>query len=124
MGVSAAATFAGCGSSQDGAVEEAAGEFYAALAARDGGRACALLAPSTRSEVEQSTGKPCSSAILEERLPDPSSPQAVEVFGTAGEVRYDGEVAFLAAFADGWRVVAAGCTPQDPHPYDCLVAGG
>lgn len=124
LGVAAAAVLAGCGSSQDGAVEEAAGEFYAAVAARDGARACALLAPSTRSELEQSAEKPCTSAILEEQLPAPSSPRAVEVFGTAGEVRYDGEVAFLGEFPDGWRIVAAGCTPQGPQPYDCLVAGG
>ncbi|KAA1424102.1 hypothetical protein F0U47_19805 [Nocardioides antri] len=124
VGVAAVTVLAGCGSSQDGAVEDAAEEFYAALAARDGERACALLAPSTRSELEQAAQKPCPRAILEERIPEASSPEAVEVFGRAGEVRYDDEVAFLGEFPDGWRIVAAGCTPRDPHPYDCHVAGG
>jgi hypothetical protein len=90
----------------------------------DGDAACALLAPATRSELEQSAGKPCPDALIEEHLPQVDEPVAVDVFGTAGEVRYDAEAAFLARYDDGWRVVAAGCTPQPPHPYDCKVTGG
>jgi hypothetical protein len=41
-----------------------------------------------------------------------------------GEVRYAGETAFLVHLRSGWRVMAAGCTPQSgDRPYDCKVKG-
>lgn len=114
-----------CGSSSDTDVANVADDFYAALADRDGGAACEALAPSTRSELEQSAGKPCEDAIVEEKLSEAQDPATVEVFDTAAEVRYDGETAFLARFDDGWKVTAAGCTPKpEPHPYDCTISGG
>jgi hypothetical protein len=42
------------------------GDFAAAVGRGDGSEACRLLAPSTRSELEQSAGTPCATALLDE----------------------------------------------------------
>lgn len=99
-------------------------DFYAALARGDGAAACELLAPATRDELEQSAGKPCATAVLEEDVPRAGKARDVDVYGSAGEVELDGDTAFLGEFRDGWRITAVGCTPQPPEPYDCQVAGG
>jgi hypothetical protein len=112
----------GCGSSQDDAVDTAAGAFYEAVATGDGDGACAVLAPVTLAELEQSSGRPCPEAVLSEEIPDVAAPEGIEVFGTMAQVRYDGEVAFLTRFEDGWRIVAAACTPARSR-YDCSVQG-
>jgi len=114
----------GCGNSQDGAVENAVGQFYAALEADDGTTACQELAPRTRSEVAQAAEKPCAEAILEEDLPAPDQQREVATFGTAGQVRYGNVTTFLSRFQDGWHVVAAGCTPMPGGRYDCRWEAG
>jgi hypothetical protein len=111
---------AGCSSSQDDAVRGAADGFYAALNAQDGASACGVLAPATTSELEQSSGRPCAEAVLEEDVPTVGNPRRIEVFGTMAEVRFDGETTFLTRFEDGWRVIAAGCTPARSR-YDCSI---
>jgi hypothetical protein len=90
----------------------------------DGATACAVLAPDTRSELEQSAGTGCAEAILDEDLPAPGAVRKAEVFGQWAQVRLDGDTVFLAVFPDGWRVVAAGCTPRPERPYDCALQGG
>jgi hypothetical protein len=114
----------GCGGVSEDDVEGVATDFYSALADGNGQAACELLAPATRSELEKSAGKPCPQAIVDEQLPNPSASQDVAVFDTAGEVRFDTETTFLSEFPDGWKVVAAGCTPKPEHPYDCVLTGG
>jgi hypothetical protein len=113
-----------CGGSQDAAVESVAADFYAAVAAQDGEGACALLSPTTRSEVEQSSGSPCAEGLLEEDIPEVAAPEAVSVFGAMGQVRYVGDTAYLARYRDGWRVLAVACTPKPVRPDDCRVEGG
>jgi hypothetical protein len=114
----------GCGSGQDEAVRDRAAAFEDAVAAKDWAGACALLAPETLSELESAADVPCAEALAEERLPSRGEPERVDVFGTMAEVRYRGETLFLTRFADGWRLHAAGCTPQQPKPYDCALHGG
>ena len=99
-------------------------DFYAALSQGDGAAACELLAPATRDELEQSAGKPCAAAILEEDVPRLGEARDVAVYGSAGQVDLEGDTAFLGEFRDVWRITAASCTPQPPEPYDCQVAGG
>jgi hypothetical protein len=114
---------AGCSSAEQdaGASAEA---FYAALAARDGEGACELLAPETQQELETSAGAACAAAVLEE-LPGASAGGArVAAYGEEARAEVAGQVAFLALFTDGWKVVAAGCTPQRRGPYDCTLQGG
>lgn len=124
MLVAAALVLTACGSSRDADVADAATAFYAALADGDGAAACDLLAPETRSQLEQSAGQECAQAVLEEELPEPSGAPDVAAFDTNGQARFAGETAFLSRFSDGWKVVAAGCTPRDPRPYDCTLSGG
>ncbi|HEU4350162.1 MAG TPA: hypothetical protein VFR35_20475, partial [Actinoplanes sp.] len=94
-----------------------------AVDSADGTAACAVLAPDTLAELEQSAGEPCAQAILREGLPGPGRLERTEVYGQWAQVRLTGDTVFLAAFPGGWRVVAAGCTPRGDRPYDCVLAG-
>nr|WP_218861536.1 hypothetical protein [Nocardioides panzhihuensis] len=114
----------GCGSGQEEAVRDRATVFQKAVATQDWAGACELLAPETLSELEAAAKTPCSSALAEEKLPVPGTLDSVDVSGTMAEVRYQGETLFLSRFADGWRLLAAGCTPQPPKPYECALHGG
>jgi hypothetical protein len=114
----------GCGGAQDESVRSTVDRFYEALDADDGASACAVLAPRTRDELEQSAGKPCDDAILEEDLTVPAAIRQVHSFGTAAQVQWTGETTFLSRFREGWRVVAAGCSPVPPDRYDCEMEAG
>ena len=116
---------AGCASAGDraDAAADVAVRMLAAADAQDGTAACAALAPDTLDELEQSAGKPCADAILEEDLPAPGRVAGADVYGQWAQVRLDADTVFLAVFPDGWRVVAAGCTPRGERPYDCRVEG-
>jgi hypothetical protein len=118
------ATLTGCGGSQDVAVGDVAEQFYFSVSRGNGAAACALLVPSTRSELAQSSGESCDKAILEEVSDARSDEDVVEVFGTMARVEYSGDTVFLTRLPDGWHVLAAGCTPRHDAPYDCDVKGG
>lgn len=114
----------GCGQPHAADVRSVAAAFYAAHAARDGAAACAVLAPETRRELEESAGTACAEAVLGELVPGVTAPTDVRVFGTQAEVVWDGETTFLARFRTGWRVMAAVCEPRPGEPYDCAITGG
>jgi len=97
--------------------------FTEAIAASDWETGCALLAPETKTELEQSSDKACPEALPEEDLPDAGAVRSSETFGTMAQVRYARDTVFVAEFRDGWRVMAAGCTPVPGHPYDCVLKG-
>lgn len=101
-------------------------ETFDRLAVSDAGQACDLLAPGTRDEVEKAAQQPCSEALGQEDLPDPSPLLAVDVYGHDAVVRFGNDTVFLARFPEGWRVTAAGCRPgpSDDRPYACDVSGG
>jgi hypothetical protein len=122
LGLACATT--GCTSGSADTVDSVADRFHAALAAHDGRAGCALLAPETRSELEQSSGKSCPDALLEENVPTTGRPDDTSVFETMAQVRYAGDTVFLSRFPTGWRVMAAACTPQPVGPYDCRLSGG
>jgi hypothetical protein len=96
---------------------------FSAAATSDATAACSLLAPATASELEKSSGD-CSRGLADADLPSGGRVQEVEVFGLDAMVRLDADTVFLARFANGWRVTAAGCTPQGDGPYDCDIKGG
>jgi hypothetical protein len=98
--------------------------MLSAVEGQDGTGACAALAPDTAAALEESAGKPCAEAILEEDLPGPGTVTASEVYGQWAQVRLTEDTVFLAALPGGWRVVAAGCTPRQNRPYDCTLQGG
>ncbi|MBT2479737.1 hypothetical protein J7E94_16185 [Streptomyces sp. ISL-94] len=107
----------------DGA--RAAGEgFEQALAAGDNEAACRLLAPETLEQLEQDERKACAQVLGAEQLPKAASVVATEVYGRQAMLRLEGDTLFLSQFSDGWKVVAAGCTPQGERPYQCVLKGG
>jgi hypothetical protein len=125
IALAVAGLLSACGGSQDSAVSDAAHDFVAAVADGDGEQACARLAPSTRSELQQSTGEPCAKAVLEEAVEEVGAEVDLDAYGTMARVRFDRDTVFLTRFDHGWRVLAAGCTPpKGQGPYDCQVQGG
>jgi hypothetical protein len=115
----------GCASGHEDAAGATADAFYRALADDQGKAACDLLAPETRSELEQSSRQPCDEAILDEGVTDSGARRDTKVFGTMAEVRYVHDTAFLAEFEHGWKVMATACTQMPvAQRYDCSVKGG
>ena len=115
----------GCGSVDErgDAAASIAVRMLSAVDGGDGAAACAVLAPDTASELEESAGKPCAEAVLDEDLPAPGAVTGSAVYGQWAQVKLTGDTVFLGAFPGGWRVVAAGCTPREERPYDCAVQG-
>lgn len=113
---------AGCGTGRSEAAGAAAESFAAALRGGQPAAACARLAPDTRDRLERDTEQPCEQALLDLDL-DGIAERAgsVEVFGEQALVRVGTDAVFLARFADGWRVTAAGCTPRPGRPYECRL---
>jgi len=89
----------GCGASQDENVNAVSRDFHDALAAGDGAAACAVLAPVTRSEREQSAGKECRIAVLEEELPQVEGDAETAVFDTMARIEYGDAV----DVAENWQ---------------------
>ncbi len=116
---------ASCGSVDErgGAAAAVVLRMLGAVNGGDGAEACAVLAPDTVSELEESADKPCAEAILEQDLPAPGPVTGSAVYGQWAQIRLTGDTVFLAVFPDGWRVVAAGCTPRQERPYDCVLQG-
>ncbi|MFE9844000.1 hypothetical protein [Streptomyces goshikiensis] len=97
--------------------------FEAAVAVGDHVRACQLLAPQTREQLEQDEQKACPTAFAAQELPRTRGIQEVEAYGRQALVRLSGDTLFLSLFTAGWKVVAAGCTPRPDQPYSCLIKG-
>lgn len=113
---------AGCADAAKSDAADVAEQLLAAVADGDGETACSVLSPAARDELEQSSGRPCAQAILEEDL-GPQPVRDVHVFNTMAEVRFSDQAVFLARFDGGWRVTAAACTPVPDRPYDCSIQG-
>lgn len=80
--------------------------------------------PATKDDLEQSAGTPCAEAMAGEDLSEAGPVARVQVFGTMAQARLAQDTFFLTRFLGGWRVLAAGCSPQPAGPYDCRVQGG
>ncbi|MFF5922822.1 hypothetical protein ACFY8C_31575 [Streptomyces flavochromogenes] len=116
---------AGCGApaARKDAAAAAGTAFEAAVAAGDHVRACALLAPQSRRQLEQNEQKTCPAAFASQQLPTADGVEGVEAYGRQAMVRMAGDTLFLSLFTGGWKVVAAGCTHRPDQPYDCLIKG-
>lgn len=113
---------AGQGSAEDAPAAETAERFAQAVSA-DTATACALLAPQTRVELESEHG-PCGRSLSQSDVPDDAGKvREVKVYGKDAVAYLERDTVFLARFDDGWRVTAAGCTPNGDQPYECDVKG-
>jgi hypothetical protein len=121
VALGACALLAGCGGTQDAAVAEASTSFLEAVDQGDGEAGCALLAPAVRTEIEDTSGKSCDHAILDEPLGGASGRTEVEVFDTAAQAVVGSETLFLSRFDGRWLVIAAACTAVPDEPYDCSI---
>ena len=115
---------AGCGGSRTDAATHTVLAFARATAAKQGGAACALLSPAVADAVAQDAGTSCAAAVLRDGLPRPARIVRAQVFGHQAYVVTADDSVFLSQFPQGWKVIAAGCTPRGEKPYDCLVSGG
>ncbi|MDN3025422.1 hypothetical protein [Streptomyces sp. S.PB5] len=116
----------GCDSAgqRDSAATAAATAFERLLDSDDAKGLCAALAPETRSELMQSEKSSCEKAIASQDIPLGGETRGTDVYGRQARVVLDSDTLFLSRFADGWKVVAAGCTPRPGQPYDCVLQGG
>jgi hypothetical protein len=115
----------GCGgTAADDEARRTVDAFVRAIADGDGATACGLLAASTRTTVEDTTGDSCERGVVEQAVADPGATTGVDVFGTTAQVRLAHDTVFLTRADGGWRVLAASCTPRGEHPYDCDIEGG
>ncbi|MFJ8849910.1 hypothetical protein [Streptomyces sp. NPDC102437] len=116
----------GCGGSGERGSDAsaAAAGFERAIGTGDTTAVCAALAPDTRSEVEESGKGACPDAIPEAELPVGGSVLTVDVYGRQARVVLAADTLFLSQFADGWKIVAAGCRVLTGRPYQCSIKGG
>jgi hypothetical protein len=111
----------GLGNAESGNARAAAQQFSRAVT-DDPAAACELLAPRTLEELEDAEG-PCEQSLPAQDLGDGADVASVDVYGKDAVVHVGDDTVFLARFADGWRVTAAGCTAVPERPYDCTVEG-
>jgi hypothetical protein len=119
-----AGLLSGCGSQGTGEAAAAAQDFARSVARSHEPAACRFLAPATRSELEQSEGKPCAAALAATDLPDAGTLRSTRRYGTMSQAVFTHDTFFLSPFPGGWTVVAAGCDPRGDRPYDCTLQGG
>jgi hypothetical protein len=111
-----------CASNENKAATSVAERLLDAVGRGSGGDACRLLAPATRTDLEDSSGRSCEEAVLDEQV-GTGRAVGVEVFDTMAQVRFEDDTLFLSRFDGAWLVVAAACTPRPPGPYDCDIQG-
>jgi hypothetical protein len=116
----------GCGGAQARSADASAvvEKFERAVHGGDAAVACTLLAPQTRSDLEDSAQVRCDAALKEEQLPDGGAVRDTAVYGQQAVITLQGDTLFLSQFPGGWRIVAAGCVPEAGKPYQCQVKGG
>jgi hypothetical protein len=111
----AVAMLAACAAAERPDVERVAADF----ASGDPTVRCALLAPATMAAVEREG--PCSATVA--AAPPGGQVLGAEVWGDAAQVRLSGDTLFLTRTSTGWKVAAAGCTPNGDLPYTCRLEG-
>ena len=113
----AAMATAGCAESAAAGGRAGRRDLHAVPAAVD---RCALLAPATVAALEHDESAPCADALGQLDLPGGQVVSSA-VWGDNAQVRLTGDTLFLTRTAAGWKVAAAGCTPQGEAPYLCRL---
>lgn len=119
--VAIAGLLSSCSGSQDESAASVAERFVQAASQQQGPTACSLLAPGAVKELEESSGRPCDRAVLEEDVGPEGAAVRVQVFDQMAQVRFETDTVFLSRFDGEWLVIAAACVPQPGRPYDCGV---
>lgn len=112
----AVAMLAGCAATERPDVERVATDF----ATGSPTVRCALLAPATLATLEREG--PCIATVGAPAQPGGQVLQTA-VWGDEAQVRLSGDTLFLTRTGAGWKVVAAGCTPNGDLPYVCRLEG-
>ena len=110
------AMLAGCAAAERPDVERVAADF----ASGDPTSRCALLAPATLAAVQRHG--PCVAEVV---AAEPAGGEVVQssVWGDQAQVRLSDDTLFLTRTSAGWKVAAAGCTPNGDLPYNCRLEG-
>ncbi|MEU5891486.1 hypothetical protein ABZ835_32260 [Streptomyces sp. NPDC047461] len=109
---------------RDAAASAAATGFERLLNSDDAKGLCGALAPETRAALEESEKADCEKAIAAQEIPLGGEIRATDAYGRQARVVLASDTLFLSRFADGWKVVAAGCVPRPGRPYQCTLQGG
>jgi hypothetical protein len=83
---------------------------------------CDLLAPATLTALEAQQSAACAQ-VIGQLAPSGGRVLHSEVWGDEAQVQLAGDTMFLIRTNTGWRVAAAGCTPNGDAPYRCRVEG-
>jgi hypothetical protein len=119
-GIAALLALSGC--APDGtAPADAAQEFHQSLSGSDWSAACAVLQSDTREKTAQEST--CEDHLRNLQIQEPGTVTRTEIYGRAAFVEFEQDAVFLAAAEGGWKVTAAGCTPNGDAPYTCEVGG-
>jgi len=106
------------------AAAAAAQEFHQAVMAGRLSEACSLLQAETREETARTGGSgSCENQLQGAHLPDAGKSLHSEIYGRNAVVEFEKDTVFLTASQGGWKITAAGCTPQGEAPYTCEVGG-
>lgn len=108
----------GCAAVQQPDVERVAAQF----AIGDPATRCALLAPATRSALETSRSAACADTVGE-LAPSGGQVRHTAVWGDEAQVQTADDTLFLTGTSAGWKIAAAGCSPNGDAPYECKVQG-
>lgn len=110
---------AGCGRADDErAVSAVTERFLSAVDEGEGEIACAQLTPATAEALEAT--RPCAEAVTDLDV-SPGQVTRAQVYSISAKVDVGaGASYFLELTRAGWRISAAGCTPETRGaPFDC-----
>jgi hypothetical protein len=105
------------------AAADAARGFHQALAGSEWSVACSMLQSGTREKTAREQGSTCEDHLRNLQIQEPGAVTRTEVYGRGAFVEFENDAVFLAAAEGGWKVTAAGCTPNGDAPYTCEVGG-
>jgi hypothetical protein len=119
-----AALLAVSGCAPDGTTAtDVAQEFHQALTASQWTEACSMLESDVREKAAQEQRSTCEDGLRDLQVQEPGRMTRTEIYGRGAFVEFENDAVFLAAAEGGWKITAAGCTPNGDAPYTCEVGG-
>jgi hypothetical protein len=118
LGTAAAVLLAGCAGMERPDVERVATDFATGAPAVR----CQLLAPAALAALESDESAPCT-AVVGDLAPPGGEVRQTAVWGDEAQVQLTDDTLFLTRTGAGWKVIAAGCTPNGDLPYECRLEG-